>query len=72
MKLYATTTSERASKGQGGNEYLNIEITGELKQKLGIVSVRMVDNKYIGMYHFNNTGVKIFGIEKGKKETFKK
>lgn len=26
MKLYATTTSERASKGQGGNEYLNIDI----------------------------------------------
>jgi hypothetical protein len=29
MKLYATTTSERASKGQGGNEYLDINITGE-------------------------------------------
>ena len=26
MKLYATTTSERASKGQGGNKYLDIEI----------------------------------------------
>lgn len=26
MKLYATTTSERASKGQGGNEYLSIDI----------------------------------------------
>ena len=29
MKLYAKTTSERATKGQGGNEYLNIEITAE-------------------------------------------
>ncbi len=29
MKLYATTTSERASKGQGGNEFLNIEVKGE-------------------------------------------
>ena len=29
MKLYATVTSERASKGQGGNEYLNIEIKAE-------------------------------------------
>ncbi len=28
MKLYATTTSERASKGQGG-KYLNIEITSD-------------------------------------------
>ena len=26
MKLYATVTSERASKGQGGNEYLRIAI----------------------------------------------
>lgn len=26
MKLYAITTSERASKGQGGNEYIHIEI----------------------------------------------
>lgn len=26
MKLYATTTSERASKGQGGNKTLNIDI----------------------------------------------
>lgn len=26
MKLYATTTSERASKGQGGNEYLHIDM----------------------------------------------
>ena len=26
MKLYATVSSERASKGQGGNKYLEIEI----------------------------------------------
>ena len=26
MLLYATTTSERASKGQGGNEFLNVGI----------------------------------------------
>lgn len=29
MKLYATITSERASKGQGGNKYLEIEIKAE-------------------------------------------
>lgn len=29
MKLYATVTSERASKGQGGNDFLEIELTGE-------------------------------------------
>ena len=26
MKLYATITSERASKGQGGNEYIRVEL----------------------------------------------
>lgn len=29
MKLYATTTSERASTGQGGNNYLSIAIQDE-------------------------------------------
>jgi len=29
MKLYATTTSERASKGQGGNKNLEIIIKGQ-------------------------------------------
>ena len=33
MKLYATTTSERASKGQGGNEYLDIFIYTTSKEK---------------------------------------
>lgn len=32
MKLYATTTSERASKGQGGNDYLIIEVLDENKK----------------------------------------
>lgn len=29
MKLYATTTSERASKGQGGNDFLEIHVEDE-------------------------------------------
>lgn len=29
MKLYATTTTERASKGQGGNDFLTVEIKAE-------------------------------------------
>lgn len=29
MKLYATTTSERASKGQGGNKYIKIDLQRE-------------------------------------------
>jgi hypothetical protein len=27
MKLYAKATSERTSKGQGGNEYIDIKLT---------------------------------------------
>ena len=34
MKLYATVTSERATKGQGGNEFLEIEITTQYDKKL--------------------------------------
>jgi hypothetical protein len=29
MKLYATVTSERASKGQGGNNHIVVELTVE-------------------------------------------
>jgi len=38
MKLYATTTSERASKGQGGN-YLDIEIMGANKVVIARIKV---------------------------------
>jgi len=37
MKLYATTTSERASKGQGGNKYIDIT----LKDKFQLTLVEM-------------------------------
>ena len=40
MKLYATTTSERASKGQGGNEQLDTIYTiGETREPF--MEVRM-------------------------------
>jgi hypothetical protein len=39
MKLYATTTSERASKSQGGNKYLDIRIKDENKQEILTVSI---------------------------------
>ena len=32
MKLYATTTSERASKGQGGNKFICINLLNEKKE----------------------------------------
>lgn len=33
MKLYATVTSERATKGQGGNEFITIELYGDDRKK---------------------------------------
>jgi hypothetical protein len=34
MKLYATTTSERASKGQGGNDFIEILVQDENQKAL--------------------------------------
>ena len=34
MKLYATVTSERASKGQGGNKYIEVKINDDKKMPI--------------------------------------
>ncbi len=49
MKLYATTTSERASKGQGGNEYIEVEVLNEQKRRIHILHIipRGDDNLFI-------------------------
>jgi hypothetical protein len=39
MKLYATVTSERASKGQGG-KWLDIEVQGEHKQPIARMIIK--------------------------------
>lgn len=44
MKLYATITSERATKGQGG-KWLDIKITDENQKPLGIIKVFPKDEK---------------------------
>ena len=42
MKLYATVTSERATKGQGGNEHVTIELTaGNAKEPVWMGSITM-------------------------------
>jgi len=43
LKLYATITSERATKGQGG-KYLNIEICGEDKLPLICIDVELAQD----------------------------
>lgn len=43
MKLYATVNSERASKGQGGNQYIDIKLVVGNKHnqiEVGIVRLR--------------------------------
>lgn len=44
MKLYATTTSERATKGQGG-DFLHITITDKNKEELWRLYVENKDGK---------------------------
>lgn len=39
MKIYASVQSERATKGQGGNKYINISITDENKTQIAHFSV---------------------------------
>lgn len=52
MKLYATVTSERASKGQGGNEYLDIDINanGEGQPTHRVVIRKNKDGVYVQMF----------------------
>ena len=53
MKLYATITSERASKGQGGNEYLDIDITVRRSNGSDVYLSRLTvrpDETGIGLY----------------------
>lgn len=46
MKLYATVASERASKGQGGNEYLYIKIQGAPPYSGSLLDVELVPDGY--------------------------
>lgn len=39
MKLYATTTSERASKGQGGNKFLSTKINDENGKNIFVLDI---------------------------------
>ncbi len=52
MKLYATTTSERASKGQGGNKYLNIDIN-VLGDQDPSYRVRVIDDELLDIIYLS-------------------
>ena len=56
MKLYATTTSERASKGQGG-EYIDIELKDSEKICFATIKVRAdrQDGHSVTIWHDGQT-----------------
>lgn len=74
MLLYATTKSERASKGQGGNEFLHIEIMGKDEQNFIVIDVKPTTINGIKGYGLSMITTKegsqqFFPIEeKGKKQ----
>jgi len=39
MKLYGNIKSERAEKGQGGNDFLEIEITNDKRQEIALIKI---------------------------------
>ncbi len=72
MKLYATTTSERASKGQGGNKYLEIAIQVELEDgtRDHFTTMRLEKNENNGLYQLridDEYGEEIITINKKAK-----
>lgn len=81
MKLYATTTSERASKGQGGNQFLNIEITAEgfegipTRANIYRLSISKNDNKgglYAELLRYSDHKIFILDNIMGKQKKGKK
>ena len=52
MKLYSTITSERASKGQGGNKYIEIVLLQEINGKrVNVGKVEMGQGKVHFLYN---------------------
>lgn len=39
MKLYGSVKSERAEKGQGGNEFLDIKVTNDERQEIVVIKI---------------------------------
>lgn len=72
MKLYATTTSERASKGQGGQKYIQVNLTTEKKHWISLtMKVNEKRNVYeLWVTHENELPklIKERSITKGEKK----
>jgi hypothetical protein len=73
MKLYATTTSERASKGQGGNEFLDVHFYYEDKNSIIGTITLTLDGKLVFIEGMSNgesiaPEVVLWTKEKGEKQ----
>lgn len=71
MKLYATTTSERASKGQGGNENLltvfTVEIDGQ-RQEIAHMDIINRPEYYVFDWKLPDGTKGALKVSKGKKQ----
>lgn len=65
MKLYATTTSERASKGQGGNDYIKIELQREREHITHVIEYTTVGLRVSA--RTKNGGVIVYEERENKK-----
>lgn len=77
MKLYATVTSERASKGQGGNKYLIIEIKAERfdgiptranQYRLSLSADPTSNRLYVELHDYSNGETTVLNGKKQKGE----
>lgn len=73
MKLYATITSERATKGQGGNKRLDIQLlvgSRDDQHSAGVVSLREIEPGVFNIAYFRDgEGIQLNRIElKGNKQ----
>ncbi len=50
MKLYAKVSSERATKGQGGNERIEIDLLDENERRVGYIKFWIDDKIYVDWY----------------------
>jgi hypothetical protein len=59
MNLYATITSERAMKGQGGNEYVKAIVRNEKQQCIAYITFKPDDTCHIEVIKDIKTNVEV-------------
>lgn len=69
MKLYGKISSERATKGQGGNDYLDIVINDENKENLCRLYAENWENDIVITFHdYENSEKYVLHKPKVKKQ----